>query len=136
MRESSPHISLAATMIYWRSANFQCKCTWAEQSTSTGPSCGEILGGAMTKLILNAAASTYHDTIPLVVVDCDNNGVESHRNNPFSPLPTNQSQADILWVLETSSLSSLFMPDINTPSHMPTTQRDGRIIVQVWRAHF
>ncbi len=57
---------------------------------------GEILGGVMTQLILNAAASTYHGTIPPVVVDCDNNGVVSHRNNPLLPLPTNQSQADIL----------------------------------------
>jgi hypothetical protein len=69
---------------------------WAEQSTSAGPYHGEILGGVMTQLILHAAASTYHDRIPLAMVDCDNNGVVSHRNNPFLSLPTNQSQADLL----------------------------------------
>jgi hypothetical protein len=54
----------------------------------------------MTQLILNAAASTYHGTIPPDVVDCDNNGVVSHGNNPLLPLPTNQSQADILPVFK------------------------------------
>ncbi len=54
----------------------------------------------MTQLILNAAASTYCDMIPPVVVDCDNNGVVSHGNNPLLSLPTNQSQADILWVFK------------------------------------
>jgi hypothetical protein len=73
---------------------------WAQQSTSAGPYCGEILGGVMTQLILHASASTYHNTIPLVVVDCDNNGVVSHGNNPFLPLPTNQSQVDLLQVFK------------------------------------
>jgi hypothetical protein len=50
----------------------------------------------MTQLILHAASSTYHGTIPLVCVDCDNNGVISHGNAPLRVLPTNQSQADIL----------------------------------------
>ena len=95
---------------------------WAEQSTSAGPYCDEILGGAMTKLILNAAASTYHDTILLVVVDCDNNGVESNRNNPFSPLRTYQSQADILWVLETSSLQPVCAQYKYTQSHANNTK--------------
>jgi hypothetical protein len=50
----------------------------------------------MTQLILHAASSTYHGTIPLVCVDCDNNGVVSHGNAPLQALPTNQSQADVL----------------------------------------
>jgi hypothetical protein len=52
----------------------------------------------MTQSILNAAASKCHDAIPLVVVDCDNNGVASHGNEPHHPFPTNQSQADILCI--------------------------------------
>ncbi len=100
MRDLSPCISSAATMIYCTIAKVWCKCMWAEQSTSVGPYCDEILGGVMTQLILHAAASTYHDTIPPVVVDCFNNGVISHGNNPFLPLPTNQSQADLLWVFK------------------------------------
>jgi hypothetical protein len=43
-----------------------------------------------------AAASGYHRAIPLVVVDCDNNGVVSHGNAPLRSLPTNQTQADVL----------------------------------------
>ncbi len=67
-----------------------------KKSTSAGPYRGEILGGVMTQLILHAASSTYHDTIRLVCVDCDNNGVVSHGNAPLQALPTNQSQADVL----------------------------------------
>ena len=55
MRELSPYISSAATMIYCTIAKAQCKCTWPEQSASAGPYQGEILGGVMTQLILNAA---------------------------------------------------------------------------------
>jgi hypothetical protein len=54
----------------------------------------------MMQLILRAAASSYHNTIPPVVVDCDNNGVVIHGNNSICPLPTNQSQADLLRVFK------------------------------------
>jgi hypothetical protein len=94
------HISLAATMIYCRIAKAQYKCTWAKQLASAGSYRGEILGGIMTQLILNAAASKCNNATPLVMVDCDNNGVVSHRNEPFHPFPTNQSQADILCVFK------------------------------------
>ncbi len=77
-------------------ARAQCKCTWAEKSTSAGPYWNEVLGGVMTQLILHATSSTHHGTIPLVCVDCDNNGVISHGNAPLRSLPTNQSQADVL----------------------------------------
>jgi hypothetical protein len=50
----------------------------------------------MMQLILNAAASAYHGDIPLVIVDCDNNGVVSHGSTPLGTLPTNQTQADVL----------------------------------------
>jgi hypothetical protein len=73
---------------------------WAKQSASTGSYSGEILGGIMMQLILNAAASKCHDAIPLVMVDCDNNGVVSHGNEPLRRFPTNQSQADILCVFK------------------------------------
>ncbi len=52
------------------------------------------------QLILKAAASKCHDLIPLVVVNCDNNGVVFHRNEPLHPFPTNQSQADILCIFK------------------------------------
>jgi hypothetical protein len=100
MKELSPEICSAATMIYCTIAKARCKCTWAEQSSAASPYYGEILGGLMTQLILNAAASTYHGNIPPVNVDCDNNGVVSHGNTPLQALPTNQTQADVLCVFK------------------------------------
>jgi hypothetical protein len=47
-------------------------------------------------LILNAAISGYHSSIPPVVVDSDNNGFISHGNAPLHSLPPNQTQADVL----------------------------------------
>jgi hypothetical protein len=81
MREISPIIFSAATMIYYTIAKVQCKCTWAKMLTSAGSFCGEILGGVMTQLILHAAAASYHGAIPPVMVDCDNNGIVFHGNN-------------------------------------------------------
>ena len=81
MNKISPIISSAATIIYCTITKVQCKCTWAEMSTSAGPYRGKILGGVMTQLILHAAAASYHDAIPPVVVECDNNGVVIHGNN-------------------------------------------------------
>ncbi len=100
MKEVVPHISSAATMIYCRNAKARCKCTRTKQSASASSYYGEILGRVMTQLILNAAASKCHDAIPLVMVDCDNNGVFSHGKKPLRPFPTNNSQADILCVFK------------------------------------
>jgi hypothetical protein len=84
-------------MIYCKIAKVQCKCTWAEHSSSADADCGEIMGGLMTQSILNAAASVYHDAIPpAVIVDFDNNGFFSHGNAPLCSLPANQTQADVL----------------------------------------
>ncbi len=100
MKEAFPHISLVAAMIYCTIAKAQCKCTWAKQSTSASSYHGKILGGVMMQLILNAAASKCHDAISLVMIECDNNGVVSHRNKPLHPFPTRQSQANILQVFK------------------------------------
>jgi hypothetical protein len=96
IKELSPDICSAATMIYCTIAKARCKCTWAELSSAAGPYRGEILGGLMTQSILNAAALEYLGTIPPIVVDCDNNGVVSHGNTTLRALPTNQTQADVL----------------------------------------
>jgi hypothetical protein len=88
MKEISPDICSMATMIYCLITRYWCKCTWAKHSASSGSYHGEILGGIMTQLILNAASSSYEDCIPPVVVDCDNNGVVFHGNAPLWSLPT------------------------------------------------
>jgi hypothetical protein len=86
-------------MIYCIIVKAQCKCRWTKQLASTRSYHGEILS-VMAQLILNAAASKCHDTISLVVVDCDNNGIVSHGNEPLHPFPTNQSQTDILHIFK------------------------------------
>ncbi len=86
MREISPIIFSAATMIYCTIVKVRCKCTWAEISTSAGSYRGEILGGIMSQLILHEAAASYHGAIHPVVVDCDNNGVIFHGNKEIMPL--------------------------------------------------
>ena len=96
MKEISPLISAAATMIYCTIAKKRCKCTWAEKSESAGSYRGEILGGIVTQLILRAAATGYKGKIPRVGEDCDNNGAVTHGNTPHVPLTANQTQADLL----------------------------------------
>jgi hypothetical protein len=102
MKEISPLISAAATMIDCTIANKRCKCTWAEKSESAGSYRGEILGGIMimTQLILRAAANGYKGKTPRVGVDCDNNGVVTHGNTPHIPLTAIQTQADLLHVFK------------------------------------
>jgi hypothetical protein len=96
MKDISPLISSAAMMIYCTVAKKQCKCTWVEKSESAGSYRGEILGGIMTQLILKAAATGYKGMIPSVGADCNNNGIVTHRNTPHIPLPTNQTQTELL----------------------------------------
>ena len=64
MKEISPLISAAATMIYCTIAKKRCKCMWAEKSESAVSYQGEILGDIMTQLILRAAATGYKGKIP------------------------------------------------------------------------
>jgi len=98
MKEISPSISAAATMIYCTIAKKRCKCTWAEKSEAAGSYRGDILGGIMTQLLLRAAARGYKGKIPCVGADCDNNGVVNHGNTSHIPLTANQTQADLLRV--------------------------------------
>jgi hypothetical protein len=124
MKEVLPNISSVATMIYCTITKAQCKFTWAKQSTSAGSYHGEILGGVMTQLILNAAASKCHDAIPLVVVDRDNNGGVSPGNKPLRPFPTNQSQVDILCVFKNLVAAQLFCVQYKyVQSHANDTKR-------------
>ena len=100
MKDISPLISSAATMIYCTVAKIQCKCTWAEKSESEGSYKGEILGGIMTQLILKAAATGYKGKISSAWVDCNNNGGVTHGNTPHIPLPTNQTQTNLLRIFK------------------------------------
>jgi hypothetical protein len=108
MKEISPSISSAAIMIHCTIAKIRCNCVWAKKLTSAGSYQGKILGEVMTQLILYTAATSYHDTILPVLVDCDNNGVVIHGNNSLQPILTNQSQADLLQVFKHLVLSQPF----------------------------
>jgi hypothetical protein len=99
MKEISPLISSAASMIYSTKAKKRCECTWAEKSESAGSYRGEILGGIMTQLILKAAATGYKEKILHVEADWDNNGIVTHGNTPHIPLSANQTQANLLPML-------------------------------------
>ncbi len=100
MKEISPLISSAASMIYCTKAKKRCKFMWAEKSESAGSYRGEILGGFMTQLILKADATGYKGKIPRVEAGCNNNGVVTHGNTPHIPLSANQTQADLLRVFK------------------------------------
>jgi hypothetical protein len=109
-------------MIYCKISKARCKCTWVKCLSSAGAYHGEILGGLMMQLILNAAASGYHSAIPPVVVDCDNNRVISHGNAPL--------QADVLCTLK-------HLVSVHSASYLSTCnctqmkQRNGAIAY--WR---
>ncbi len=123
MKEVSPNICSVATMIYCTIAKAWCKCTWAERSSSAGPYREKFLRGLMMQLILNAAASAYHGVIPLVVVDCDNNGVVSHGNAPLCSLPTNQAQADVLCTFKHLVSAQSFHVIFNMQLHANDTKK-------------
>jgi hypothetical protein len=127
MKDITPDIFSAATMIYCTITKVRCKCTLAKKFKSAGSYHGEILGGVVMQLIIHAAASSYHDTTPPVVVDCDNNDIVIHGNNSIRPLPTSQSQADLLQVFNTSSLPSHSGSNISTLHHMQIRKRNGGI---------
>jgi hypothetical protein len=124
MKEVSPFISAAATMIYCTKAKKRCKCTWAEKSESAGSYRGEILGGIMTQLLLRAAAKGCKKRIPGVRADCDNNGVVSHGNTPHIPLTTNQTQADLLRVYKNLISAQSFPVQYKyVPSHADDSKK-------------
>ncbi len=56
----------------------------------------------MTQLILKDTANGCNKKIPHVRVDCDNNSIVPHGNDPCNSLSTNQTQADLLQVLKKS----------------------------------
>jgi len=54
----------------------------------------------MMMLVLRAATGKAHLPYRQITVNCDNNGVVSHGNDPSSPLPEKQVQADVLRCLK------------------------------------
>ena len=90
----------AGFVIRCRSTGYQALGTIVEQSDDASNYRGEILGGMMMMLVLRAATGKTHLPYRQVTVNCDNNGVVSHGNDPSSPLPEKQVQADVLRCLK------------------------------------
>ncbi len=133
MKEISPDICSAATMIYCLITWYWCKCTWAERSASSESYREEILGKIMTQLILNAASSSYKVCINPVVVNCDNNGVMSHGNTPLRSLPTNQPQAYVLCVFKHLVLIQPFPVELKyVQSHADKTKKWQDCTLKEW----
>jgi hypothetical protein len=128
MKDISPLISSAATMIYCTVAKIQCKCTWAEKSESAGSYRGEILGGIMTQLILKVAATGCKGKIPSIGEDCNNNGVITHGNTPHIPLPTNQTQTNLLRVFKNLVLSQTFTVKYKYVQSHAEDSKKGKIV--------
>ena len=100
MKEIAPDVCSAAVMIYCSQTLQTCTCTIVEQSPSAGSYRGEILGAILAQLILRAASLGIIGPFPVLQEDCDNNGVVLHGNNFLKPLPTSQTQADVLRVMK------------------------------------
>jgi hypothetical protein len=100
MKEVSPVVCSAAILIYCKLTGSSCKCTIAEKSLSAGSYCGEILGTILTQLILRAAVQGRMGPYPVIIEDCDNDGVVKYGNAPFQTLSLTQTQSDILGVMK------------------------------------
>ena len=90
----------AGFVIRCTSTGCQAAGTIAEFSEDASNYRGEILGGMMIMLVLRAATGRSHLPFRQVTVNCDNNGVVLNGNDPRSPLPEKQVQADVLRCLK------------------------------------
>jgi hypothetical protein len=100
MKEVAADVCSAAVMIYCTRTQQTCTCTIVEQSPSAGSYRGEILGAILAQLLLRAASVGIFGPFPVLSEDCDNNGVVLHGNSFSKPLPTSQTQADVLRVMK------------------------------------
>ncbi len=100
MREVSSCVSAAAVIILCSVTGSICKCTIAEHSTSASSYRGEILGAIIAQLILRAAVTGRTGPFPMVIEDCDNNGVVLHGNSHSRTLSSTQTQADVLRIVK------------------------------------
>ncbi len=87
-KEVSQVVCFAVVLIYCVSTGSSCKCTITEKSPSAGSYCREILGTILTQLILHAAVQGRMGPYPVIIEDCDNNGMVKHGGTPRTkPFP-------------------------------------------------
>ncbi len=100
LKEVSPQVCSAAIMILCEFTGLICKCTIVEHSLSASSYRGKILGAIIAQLILAAAVKDRMGPYPLVIEDCNNNGVILHGNKSSRPVSGSQTQADVLRVMK------------------------------------
>ncbi len=100
MKEVSPVVCSAAVLIYCLLTGSSCKCAIAEKSPSSGSYCGETLGTILTQLNLRAAVQGCMGPYPVIIDDCDNDGVVKHGNVLHQTISLMQTQSDVPRVMK------------------------------------
>ncbi len=107
--ESTKHYS-AGVIIYCRSSRQWLKSSIAESLEVASNYCGELLGAVIALLILRASSHNLTGPLPAITLFCNNRGVLSHGNNPYTALPEKQKQADLRGLIKLLSVSSNITP--------------------------
>jgi hypothetical protein len=107
--ESTKHCS-AGVIIYCRSSRQWLKSSIADSTEVASNYYGELLGAVIALLILQASSHNLTRPLPTITLFCDNCGVLSHGNNPYTALPEKQKQADLIRLIKLLSGSSSITP--------------------------
>ena len=96
MPEVTTEACSAAIYIYCQHTKKRAKGCIVEHTPDADNYRAELLGGLMTQLVLRAASSRKSSPYKDATIFCDNQGVLSHGNAPWAPLPEKQPQADVI----------------------------------------
>jgi hypothetical protein len=110
MAEESTKHCLAGVIIYCRSSRQWLKSSIAESSEAASNYCRELLGAVIALLILQASLHNLTGPLHAITLFCDNHGVLSHSNNPYTALPEKQTRADLICLIRLLSASSNITP--------------------------
>jgi hypothetical protein len=109
VEESTKHF-LAEVIIYCKSSRQWLKSSIAESLEVASNYHGELLGAVIALLILRASSHNLTRPLPAITLFCNNRGVLSHGNNPYTALPEKQKQADLIRLIKLLSESSNITP--------------------------
>ncbi len=110
MAEESTKRCLSGVIIYCRSSRQWLKSSIAESLEAASYYCGELLGAVIALLILWESSHNLTRPLPAIPLFCDNHGVLSHGNNPYTVLPEKQKQVDLICLIKLLSASSNITP--------------------------
>ncbi len=103
--ESTKHCS-AGVIVFCRSSRQWLKSSITESLEAASNHCGELLGAVITLLILRAPSHKLTGPLPAITLFCNNCGLLSHGNKPYTALPEKQKQADLIRLIKLLSASS------------------------------